>query len=120
MLTDIGLKRFDKSSFKSREVEKSTSSSKDREFGVTALAGTRRVFQKMLSNSRVMVGDLRIAVFLAGTEKFRGIVRRMMVSDRPGNMLLNAFLQPLGCTSYVPTITVAHKLIDNIIVVMCR
>ena len=44
----------------------------------------------------------------------------MMVSDRPGNMLLNAFLQPLGCTSYVPTIAVAHKLIDNIIVVMGR
>ena len=37
----------------------------------------------------------------------------MIVSDWLGKMLLNAFLQPLGCTSYIPTIAVAHKLIDN-------
>ena len=41
-----------------------------------------------------------------------------MVSDQPGNMLLNAFLQPLGCTYHVPTIAVVHKLINSIIVVM--
>ena len=41
-----------------------------------------------------------------------------MVSNRPGNMLLNAFLQHLECASYVPTIAVAHKLMENIIVVM--
>ena len=44
--TEIGLKRFDKCSFKSGEAERSTSSGKDREFGVTVLAGTVRVFQK--------------------------------------------------------------------------
>ena len=65
-----------------------------------------------------MGGNLRSAAFLAGTGKIRAILRRMMVSDRPGNMLLNVFLQPLGCTSYVPTIAVAHKFIDDIIVVM--
>ena len=43
-----------------------------------------------------------------------------MVSDRPENMLFNAFLQTLRCTSYVPTIAVAHKLINNIIVLMGR
>ena len=93
---------------------------KDREFVVTVLTGTGRIFQKMLAHSRVMGSDLRSAVFLAGKGKIRAILRRMMVSDRPGNMLLNAFLQPLGCTSYIPTIAVAHKSIDNIIVVMGR
>ena len=120
MLTEIGLKRFDKRSFNSGEMERSTSSGKDREFGVTVLAGIRRVFQEMLSNSRVMGGDLRSAVFFAGTGKIKAILRRMMVSDQPGNILLNAFLQSLGCTSYVPTIAVVRKLIDNIIVVMGR
>ena len=114
------MKRFDKRSFKSREAERSEikranmSLSKDRECSVTVLAGTGRVFQKMLSNGRVMGSDLRSAVSLAGTGKIRAILRRMMVSHLPGNMLLNAFLQPLGCTSYVPTIEVAHKL-DNFI-----
>ena len=118
--TEIGLKRFDKRSFKSGEVERSTSSGKDREFGVAVLASTGRVFQKMLSNSRVMGGDLRSAVFLASTGKIRAILRRTMVSNRPGKMLLNAFLQPLGCTSYIPTIAVTHRLINTIIVVMGR
>ena len=95
VLTEIGLKRFDKRCFKSGEVERSTSTNKDREFGVTVLAGTGRVFQKMLSNSRVMGDNLTSAVFLAGTGKIRAILGKMMVSDRPENMLLNAFLQPL-------------------------
>ena len=43
MSTEIGLKRFDKHSFKSGEVERSTSLDKDREFGVAVLAGTGRV-----------------------------------------------------------------------------
>ena len=34
-----------------------TSSGKHRELAVTVLAGTERVFQKMLSNSRVMVNN---------------------------------------------------------------
>ena len=68
---------------------------------VTVLAGTGRVFQKMLSNSRVMCGDLRSATFLAGTGKIRAILKRTMVSYRPENMLLTAFLKTLGCTSYV-------------------
>ena len=118
--TEIGLKSFDKRSFKSREVEKSTSSGKNRKFGVTVLPDTGRVFQEMLSNSKVIGSDLRSAVFLAGTGKIRAILRRIMVSDRPGNMLFNAFLQSLGCTSYVSAITVAHKLIHDIIVVMGR
>ena len=109
MLTrSIRLKKFDKSSFKSGKVERSMSSGKDREFGVTVLAGTGRVFQKMLFNSRVMGNDLRSAVFLAGTDKIRAILGRMMVSDRLGNMLFNVFLLTLRCTSYVPTIAVVH------------
>ena len=68
------LKRLDKRNFKSREVEGSTSSGKDREFDVTVLAGTVRVFQKMLSNSRIMGNDLRCAVFLAGMGKIRVII----------------------------------------------
>ena len=65
-----------------------------------------------------MADDLRSAVFLAGTGKIRTILGRMMVSYRPGNMLLTAFLQTLKCASYVPTIAVAHKLINYIIVVI--
>ena len=67
--TESRIKRFDKRSFKSGEVKRSTSSGKDREFGVTVLAGTGRVFQKMLSNGRSMFNDLRSAVFLSGTGK---------------------------------------------------
>ena len=40
-------------------MKKSTSSGKDRQFGVTVLAGTERVFKEMLSNGRVMGNDLR-------------------------------------------------------------
>ena len=40
------LKRFDKSSFKSRKVERSTSSGKDKEFGVNVLPASIRAFQK--------------------------------------------------------------------------
>ena len=40
MSTEIGIKRFDKCSFKNREVERSTSLGKDRAIGVTVLAGT--------------------------------------------------------------------------------
>ena len=120
MSTEIRLKRFDKRSIKGGEVERSTSSGKDREFGVTVLAETGRIFQKMLSDSRIMGDDLRSAVFLSGTAKIRAILGKMMVSDRPGNILLNAFLQPLECTPYVPTVAVAHKLVNNIIVVMSK
>ena len=94
-------------------MERITFSSKNREFDITVLAGTSWVFQKMLSNSRVMGNDLRSAVFLAGTGKIRAILGIIMVSDQPGNVLLNAFLQPLGCTSYMSTIAVVHKLINN-------
>ena len=75
-------------------------SGKDREFGVTVLAGTGRVFQKMLSNSRIMGDDLKSAVFLVNMRKIRVILGSMMVSDQPRNVLFNAFLQPLGCTKY--------------------
>ena len=69
MSTEIWLKRFDKRSFKTGEVERSTSSGKDGEFVVTVLAGTERVFQKMLFNSvdAVIGDDLRSTVCLAGT-----------------------------------------------------
>ena len=92
-------------------MERNTSTSKNREFGVTVLAGTGKVFQKILSNSRVMGNNLRGAVCLSGTGIIRAILGRMMISDRPGNVLLNAFLQPLIYTFYVPTIAVAQKLI---------
>ena len=65
-----------------------------------------------------MDNDLRSAACLAGTGKIRAVLERMMVSDRPENVLLNAFLHPLGYTFYVPTIAVAHKLINNIILVI--
>ena len=67
MSTEIGLKRFDKRSFKSGEVEDATG--KDREFGVTILAGTGRVFRKMLFHSKGMGDDLRSAVFLQAQER---------------------------------------------------
>ena len=45
-----------------------------------------------------MGNNLRGAVCLAGMKKIRAALRRIMVSDWPGNVLLNAFLQPLGST----------------------
>ena len=80
-------------------MERNTSSGKDREFGVTVLAGTGSVFQKMLSNSRVMGNNLRGPVCLAGMGKIRAVLRRLMVSDRAGKVLLNAFVQTLESTS---------------------
>ena len=92
-------------------MERNTSTSKNREFGVTVLAGTERVFQKILSNSRVMSNNLRGAVCLSGTGIIRAILGRMMVSNQSANLLLNAIPQPLECTSYVPTIAETQKLI---------
>ena len=74
----------------------------------------------MLSNSRVLDNSLRGVVCLAGTVKVSAVMKKIMVSDRPGNVLLNAFLQTLGCTTYVPNVTVAHKLFFDIVVVMGR
>ena len=65
----------------SGEVEISTSLGKDREFDVTVLAGTGRVFQKMLFNIRVMDNDLRSALCLAGTEKKTQVLGKTMVFD---------------------------------------
>ena len=76
--------------------------------------------QKMLSNSRVMGDNMRGAVCLGGTEEIRAVLRRIMVLDWSENVLLNAFLQRLGCTYYVSTVAVAHKLISDIVVVMGR
>ena len=97
-----------------------TSTSMDKDFGVIVLAGTEIVFQKMLSNSIVMGNNLKSTVCLSGTGKLRAILGKMIVSDQPRNVLLNAFQQPLGCMSYVPTISVPHKLINNVILVMGR
>ena len=57
-----------------------------------------------------MGNNLWSAVCLAGTGTTRAVLGRMMVSDRSGNVLLNAFLLPLRCTSYGPTVAVPHKL----------
>ena len=64
-----------------------------------------------------MGDNLRGAICPAGMGKIIAVSGRMMVSDRSGNVLLNAFLQPLGCTFYVLAIALAHKSIDNIVVV---
>ena len=78
------------------------------------------VFQKILSNSSVMGSNLRGAVCLAGMGETTAVLGRMMVSDRPKNVLRNALLQSFECTSYVPAVAVAHKLIHDIIVLMDR
>ena len=72
----------------------------NRELFVTVLAGTGRVFEKMLCNSRVMGNNLRGSVCLAGMGKIRVVLGRMIVPDRPGNVLLHALLQSLECTSF--------------------
>ena len=114
------LKRFYKTCFESRKVE-SMSLGKGREFGVTVLAGTERVFQKMLSNSKIICNKLRGVVCLAGTRKIRVIFGKRIVPDweRIAQCTL-AIFGMYDYTSYVPTITLAHKLIDDIVVVMGR
>ena len=67
-----------------------------------------------------MSNDLRGAVCLAIMGKIRVVLGRLMVSDQAGNVLLNVFMPSLGFMSYIPTIAVAHKLINNIIVMMGR
>ena len=63
---------------------------------------------------------LKDAVCLANMRKIRAVMRRMMISDGYGNVLLNAFLQTLQCMSSVSTVAVAQKLIYDIAVVMGR
>ena len=70
------MKRFDNSSFKSKQMEKSVALGKEKEFGITVSAGTGRVWQKILSNSRVMSDNLKGDVCLAGTGKVRAILKR--------------------------------------------
>ena len=55
------------------------------------MAGTVKVFQKMLSGSRVMVNNLVGAVCLAGTRKIRAVLRRMMVSESSNTFSSNTF-----------------------------
>ena len=43
-----------------------------------------------------MDNNLRGAIHLAGTRKIRAILRRMMVLDRPGKVLLHANLATFG------------------------
>ena len=85
------LKRFNRSSFNSEMVERSTSMSKDKEFGVTVLAGTEKVFQKMLCHSRVMGNNLRDSVCLTGTGKIRAVLGRVIVSNQSGICTTNDF-----------------------------
>ena len=89
-------------------MKRCTSSGKNREFGVTVSLGIGRVFLKMLSNSRVMSDNLRSAVCFSDTGKIRAVLKRMIIPDRPGNALLNAFMQSLECTSDVPTVAVVR------------
>ena len=62
-------------------MERSMFLGKDREFGVIVLAGTEKVFQKMLSNNRVTSNGLRGAVCLAGIRKVKAVLGRMTISD---------------------------------------
>ena len=64
--------------------------------------------------------NLRDAVCLAGSEKIRAVLRKMMFPDWLGNMLLNAILQLLTCTFSVLTIAVVYKVIYDIALVMGR
>ena len=114
------MKRFDKISFKSGQVKRSTSSGKDREFCVTVLAGVWDIFQKMPSNSRNDGNNLRDAASLTGKEKIRAVFRRMMVLDCPGNVLVNVFSKNLGCTSYGTDCPSSTQLINNIVAMMDR
>ena len=99
---------------------KSTSSGKDKKFGVIVLGGTGKFFQKLLFNRRDSGDNLRDVVYLAGMAKIRAICRRMMVPDRPGNVLLNVLLKRLGYVFYLPAVAVAHNLMNGIVVVMGR
>ena len=42
------------------------------------------------------------------------------IGGRFRNVLFNTLLQALGCVVNIPTITVAHKLADNIVALMGR
>ena len=65
-----------------------------------------------------MGNNLRGTVCLTGKRKIRVVLTRMMVPNWPGNVLLNVFLQSLRCMPYIPTVTVVHKLIYDIDMVM--
>ena len=71
----------------------------------------------MLSNCRVttrfVIGQFARAI------KGSSILRKLTCSRTFGNVLLDFVLQPLRCVTYVPTVTVARKFINNIALFNC-
>ena len=65
-----------------------------------------------------MGNNLRSVVCITGTRRISRVLRKIIFSNRPENVWCNTFLQPLGCTSYVPTVAVEHKLVNDVVVVM--
>ena len=53
-----------------------TALDKDREFGVTVLAGSGRGLQKILSNSRFINNNLKGSACFAGKQKIKAVLRK--------------------------------------------
>ena len=96
----------------------SARSSEDREFVLIVMYGTLGVVRKMLTDGGF--------VKLSGTGVLTGLGRALTVvwSGRIGNrfwdVLFNSLFKALRRATNAPTVTVAHKLVDYVVLMMGR
>ena len=76
---------------------------------------------QVLSNSRIVhyVRNVQVIAF-AAAGKVGSVLRWLLVSDVFRHMLFDPLFQPLGCATYVPTITVAQELVNNVALLRSR
>ena len=58
--------------------------------------------------------------WLARAGQCASVLRTMSLKNGLRYVLLNPLLPPLGSTTHVPTITVAHKLMDNVALILIQ
>ena len=117
--TQKGIERFNESRFKSRKVKRRATSSENRKFFVAVVKSALGVFKKMLTNGG-FVKLLWAYVNLARARKTLAVGQGRRIGDGSRNVLFNSLFQALRCATNVPTIAVAHKLVNNIAVMMGR
>ena len=116
LFSQKGIKRFNKSHFKSRKVKRRASES--RKFFVV-VKGALGIVKKMLTNGG-FVKLLWAKAGLARAGKTLAVVRGRRIGDRSWNVLFDSLFYALKRATNVPTIAVAHKLVNKITAMMGR
>ena len=61
-----------------------------------------------------LLGTRTAPIALTGARRISAFMWNVSLQDGLGNMLLDLFLQPLGSTTHIPTVTVAQDLVGNV------